>query len=115
MNLIKAKAWAEEMDVMLTVCDNEGVIVYMNKASILGFHKYGGEELIGQSLLKCHNPQSQKHIEEMLQFPQTNIYITSKETERRLIRQFPWVENGEVKGIIEMSFDLHAEVPEKKR
>lgn len=115
MNLIKAKAWAEEMDVMLTVCDNEGIIVYMNKESKLGFHKYGGEELLGQSLLKCHNPKSQDRIREMLTLPQTNTYIINKETERRMIRQFPWVENGEVKGIIEMSFDLPADVLEKKR
>ena len=115
MNLIKAKAWAEEMDVMLTVCNTKGIIVYMNRASKLGFHKYGGEELIGKSILNCHNPHSQEQIKSMLQFPQTNIYITSKATERRLIRQFPWVENGEVKGIIEMSFDLPADVTEKKR
>ena len=114
MNLIKAKAWAEEMDVMLTVCDAEGIIVYMNHASKLGFHKYGGEELIGQSLLKCHNPESQKRIKEMLEFPQTNIYIVNKETERRLIRQFPWLENGEVKGIIEMSFNLPTDIRERK-
>lgn len=114
MNLIKAKSWAEEMDVMLTVCDNDGIIVYMNKASKLGFHKYGGEELIGQSLLKCHNAKSQERIKEMLNFPQTNIYISSNEMERRLIRQFPWVESGEVKGIIEMSFDIPVDIYERK-
>lgn len=115
MNLIKAKAWAEDMDVSVTVCDAEGIIVYMNKASILSFHKYGGAELIGQSLMKCHNAHSQERINDMLKFPQANTYIINKETERRLIRQFPWVEDGEVKGIIEMGFNIPADIIEKKR
>jgi hypothetical protein len=48
MNLIHAKSWAEEMDVRVTVCDLKGIIVYMNRASALGLHKYGGAELIGK-------------------------------------------------------------------
>lgn len=109
MNLIKTRAWAEEMDVMVTVCDLEGIIVYMNNASILGFHKYGGEDLIGKSLLDCHEPASRKQIKEMLEFPITNVYISESDQERRLIRQFPWMENGEHKGIIEMSYLLPAD------
>lgn len=115
LNLIKTKAWAADMDVMVTVCDLDGIIVYMNKASILGFHKYGGAELIGKSLLDCHNPNSQNKIREMLEHPYTNVYVIDKENERRIIRQFPWMEDGEHKGIIEMSFDLPANYDEKKR
>ncbi|MFA9392387.1 MAG: hypothetical protein ACERKD_21430 [Prolixibacteraceae bacterium] len=113
MNLIKAKAWAGEMDVMLTVCDLNGIIVYMNQASILGFHKYGGAELIGHSMLSCHIQKSQERIKEMLLLPQINTYIINKDNERRLIRQFPWVENGETKGIIELSFEIPVEIYER--
>lgn len=106
MNLIDAKTWANEMDVRVTVCDLNAKIVYMNKASILGFHKYGGANLIGKSLLDCHLPVSQTLIREMLEHPATNTYINKKEFEQRLIRQFPWMEDGEHKGIIEFSFEL---------
>ena len=115
MNLIEATAWAEEMDVRVTVCDLDATIVYMNKASILGFHKYGGAELIGKSLFDCHLAVSQEKIKEMLEYPQVNTYVISKNEERRLIRQFPWMENGEHKGIIEISFSLPADFEEKKR
>lgn len=106
MNIIKAKAWADEMDVMLTVCDLNGTIVYMNQASVLGFHKYGGTELIGKSLFNCHQPESQEKIKNMLEFPQVNTHIIHKDNKRRLIRLFPWIENGENKGLIELNFEI---------
>ena len=115
MNLIEATAWADEMDIRVTVCDLKATIVYMNKASILGFHKYGGADLIGKSLLDCHLPVSQEKIREMLEYPQVDTYAINKNEEKRLIRQFPWMEDGEHKGIIEISFDLPPDFEEKKR
>lgn len=115
MNLIEASAWADEMDVRVTVCNLKAIIVYMNRASILGFHKYGGAELIGKSLLDCHMPVSQEMIREMLEYPHTNTYMINKDLERRLIRQFPWMENGEHKGIIELSFDLPFDFEEEQK
>lgn len=106
MNLIETRAWADDMDIMVTVCDLKGVIVYMNKASVMGFHKYGGAELIGKSLLNCHNATSKAKIQEMLEFPSTNIYVSESDNEKRMIRQFPWMEDGKHKGIIELSFLL---------
>jgi PAS domain S-box-containing protein len=114
MNLIKAKAWADEMDVSVTVCNLKGIIVYMNKASILSFHKYGGEELIGKSLLNCHKPESQQKIKEMIELPHVNSYQIEKENQKQMIHQLPWSENGKTKGIIELSFHLPASYSVKK-
>ena len=115
MNLVEATAWADEMDIRVTVCDLNAIIVYMNKASVLGFYKYGGADLIGKSLFGCHLPVSCDKIREMLEYPQTNTYVINKHNEKRLIRQFPWTEDGEHKGIIEISFDLPADFEEKIR
>lgn len=115
MNLIEAKEWAEDMDVQVTVCDRKGIIVYMNQAAILGFHKWGGEELIGKSLLDCHNPKSVGMIKEMLNHPFSNTYGISKPNEKRMIHQFPWMEGGEHKGVIEISFDLPMDFEMKER
>ena len=108
MNLIKTKSWADKMDVKV-------IIVYINKASIVGFHKYGCAELIGKSLLDCHNSNSKNIIQEMLIHPFSNTYAINKNNEKRMIHQFPWMENGEHKGIIEMSFDLPADFEIKDR
>ncbi|HPS13147.1 MAG TPA: PAS domain-containing protein [Prolixibacteraceae bacterium] len=115
MNLIDAKSWAEGMDVRVTVCDLKGTIVYMNQASALGMHKYGGVELIGKSLFACHNSRSGEMIAEMLNHPVVNVYMVEKAGERRLIRQFPWEEDGEHCGVIEISFPVPFDIPVKVR
>jgi transcriptional regulator with PAS, ATPase and Fis domain len=103
---IEAFQWAEEMDMQVTVCDINAIIVYMNQASIQNFSKRGGEALIGQSLFDCHNPGSQEKIREMLKTPQTATYTIQKEGYKKIIRQMPWMENGKHKGIIEIGFKL---------
>jgi transcriptional regulator with PAS, ATPase and Fis domain len=115
MNLIHAKSWSEEMDVRVTVCDQKGIIVYMNRSAALSMHKYGGAELIGKSLFDCHNPKSCEIIGEMLEHPRVNIYIVEKAGERRMIRQFPWEEDGVNKGIIELSFPVPFDIQVKVR
>lgn len=115
MNLIEAKSWAEELDVQVTVCDLNGIIVYMNQASKLGFIKYGGADLIGKSLLDCHNSKSQEKIKEMLDYPHVNSYIIKKDNEKRMIHQLPWTEFGENKGLVELSFLLPSTFEEKNQ
>jgi hypothetical protein len=115
MNLIHAKSWAEEMDVRVTVCNLKGIIVYMNRASVFSMHKYGGTDLIGKSIFDCHNPHSCEIIKEMLEHPTVNVYIVEKAGERRLIRQFPWEEDGQHKGIIEFSFPVPFDIQVKIR
>jgi DUF438 domain-containing protein len=48
--------WAEQMDCAVTVCDKDGIIIYMNEKSRKTFEKYGN--LIGKNLMDCHNPSS---------------------------------------------------------
>jgi hypothetical protein len=115
MNLTSAQSWAEEMDIRVTVCDLRGIIVYMNKASALSMHKYGGTELIGKSIFDCHNLKSCQQIHEMLEYPTVNIYIIEKAGERRMIRQFPWEEDGVHQGIIEFSFPVPFSIDVKVR
>ena len=52
--------WANEMNCAVTVCDTEGVILYMNEKACRTFAKHGN--LIGKNLFDCHNPQSQDKI-----------------------------------------------------
>ncbi len=39
--------WSEEFNGAVTVCDREGIIIYMNQYSAHQFQKYGGKELLG--------------------------------------------------------------------
>ena len=48
------------------LCDLEHTIIYMNPAAIQNYAKHGGEKLIGQSLLDCHNAESGKRIQQVI-------------------------------------------------
>lgn len=50
----------------IVVCKWGHEIVYMNPAAIKRYEKWGGEKLIGKSLLDCHNEVSRKKISDVL-------------------------------------------------
>ena len=61
----------------VVLCDLDHTILYMNPAAIRNYAKHGGEKLIGQSLLACHNPHSQELIQKTVAWfresPEHNI------------------------------------------
>ncbi|HPF50852.1 MAG TPA: PAS domain-containing protein [Draconibacterium sp.] len=107
--------WAEEFNGAITVCDREGIIVYMNRASIEQFKNDGGEKLLGTNLLDCHPAPARTKLTEMLQHPVDNMYTIEKRGVKKIIYQTPWKENGVFKGVIEISFKLTPEMPHFKR
>ena len=55
-NIYRSVLEADRAAVVL--CDTEHTIIYMNPAAILRYEKWGGEALLGKSLLDCHNEKS---------------------------------------------------------
>ena len=39
----------------VVICNLDHRIIYMNPAAVINYEKYGGEALVGQNLLNCHN------------------------------------------------------------
>jgi PAS domain S-box-containing protein len=54
----------ESLKAPILFADTEHITRYMNRAAIA--HYEGGEDLIGRSLLECHNEDSQTMIKEIL-------------------------------------------------
>lgn len=50
----------------VVLCNLEHEIIYMNPAAIKNYEKRGGKELIGRSLLDCHNNESVQKIKEVI-------------------------------------------------
>ena len=50
----------------IVICNLKHEIVYMNPTAIKNYEKRGGEKLIGRSLLNCHNAESVKRIQEIV-------------------------------------------------
>ena len=105
--------WAEEMKCAVTVCDTEGIILYMNRKARTTFAKHGN--LIGKCLFECHNPDSLKKIHEMLETGTTNSYTIEKHGIRKMIYQTPWFKNGTVAGLVEISMEIPDTMPHHVR
>ncbi|MCM1314129.1 MAG: PAS domain-containing protein [Alistipes senegalensis] len=59
-DIFKSVIDADNMPVVL--CDKEHTIIYMNPSAVERYSKWGGAELIGHSLLACHNEESNSII-----------------------------------------------------
>ncbi len=103
--------WTEEFNGAITVCDRDGIIVYMNKYSISQFEKYGGKKLLGTNLLDCHPEPSKSQLINMLKKPNENMYTSEKNGVKKIILQTPWMSEGEFLGLVEISFNLDAKMP----
>lgn len=106
---IKDFEWAEEINAAVTVCDAEGVILFMNKRSRETFSRHG--DLIGKNLFGCHSAASQEKIRHMLATGESNSYTISKEGQRKMIYQTPWRINGKIAGMVEISMVIPEEMP----
>lgn len=56
------KSIIDQDTASVVLCDLNHTIIYMNPAAIRNYAKRGGEKLVGQSLLACHNQHSQELI-----------------------------------------------------
>ncbi len=68
----------------VVLCDLNHTIIYMNDAAIENYKKYGGEKLVGQSLLDCHNEKSCEMINKVIDWfkkdKNNNLVYTFKNT-----------------------------------
>ena len=56
------KSVIEQDRSAVVICNLQHEIIYMNPAAKERYAKRGGEKLLGQSLLNCHNEESNKLI-----------------------------------------------------
>ena len=102
----------EGVDVAVTVCAKDGIILDMNAKSVKTFIKPGMKEIIGDNVLDCHPEPARSMLADMLENPRTYAYTIEKEGVKKLIYQTPWYkENGEFGGLIEYSIEIPFEMP----
>ncbi len=101
----------KELPFAITVCDKEGIILYMNNRSISTFEKYGGAEIIGTSLFLYHHGPAVIKLRELLDTCTKNAYTIEKNGTKKIIYQSPWYKNGEFAGLIELSLEIPIEMP----
>lgn len=107
--------WEKEFDAAVTICDNEGKIIYMNDKAASTFSKDGGYNLIGTSLFDCHSEKSNEIIKSLMTENKSNSYTIENNGIKKLIHQAPWYENDILKGLVEISIEIPFEMPHHKR
>ena len=100
----------KEVNLAVTESDKDGHDVYQNDSSC----DVNGD-VRGKNMMGCHNERSRQIIMHMLNDAATNVYTISKKGKKKLIYQTPWYENGEVKGLVELSIIIPEEMPHYDR
>ena len=103
--------WQKEFSAAITICDKGGKIIEMNEKAADMFRDDGGRELIGKNIFDCHNEQSNKIIKELITENKSNTYTIEKNGIKKFIYQSPWYENNELKGLVEIVFQIPFEIP----
>ena len=101
--------WVKEMNCAVTVCNKNGVILYMNDRAKETFASHG--DLIGKSLIPCHNERSRAIIANLLATGGSNAYTIQKNGLKKMIYQCAWKDNGEVAGLVEISMVIPEDMP----
>jgi PAS domain-containing protein len=64
----------------VVICNLNHEIIYMNPAAIENYSKHGGGQLVGQSIMNCHNAESQAKMQQVVAWfaasPEHNIVYT---------------------------------------
>jgi transcriptional regulator with PAS, ATPase and Fis domain len=103
--------WIKEFNGSITICNEKGIIVYMNDKAINTFANYGGEKLIGTDILDCHPEPSKTTLKNLMAGRKVNTYTIEKNGVKKLIYQSPTFSNGVYTGFIEFSLEIPFELP----
>ena len=109
------ETWFEHFPAAITVTDENGTIIAMNAKSAETFKKTGGLDLLGQSVMDCHPPETQDKVRALYENSEPNVYTIQKHGIKKLVYQAPFYENGELKGVVELSLPLPDEIPHFSR
>jgi transcriptional regulator with PAS, ATPase and Fis domain len=104
-------AWLDGIAVAATVCDRQGVCLYLNEQAAKVFAKSGGRALVGKNLMDCHDEPARSRFAAQLASPSPNTYTIEKNGVRKLIHQIPWFAQDAFAGVVELSFELASELP----
>jgi hypothetical protein len=104
-------AWLDGIGAAVTVCDHEGIVVYMNETSARTFEKDGGKALVGQSLWACHPEAANVKMRQMMKDGASNTYTIEKNGAKKFLWQTPWMVEGVCKGLVEVAIPIPFEMP----
>ena len=101
--------WVAEYPGSVTVCDAQGIILYMNQRAVKVLSG-SGQNLEGRNLLDCHPEPARTKLAELMKSQTANSYTIEKNGVKKLIHQSPWYDNGGYMGFVELSIEIPFEM-----
>lgn len=102
--------WVKEYPGAVTVCDAQGIILYMNERAVKVLSGTG-KSLVGQNVLDCHPEPARTKLVELLRTQASNSYTIEKNGVKKLIHQSPWYQDGKYGGFVELSIEIPLSMP----
>ena len=102
--------WVKEYPGAVTVCDAQGLILYMNERAVKVLSGTG-KSLVGQNVLDCHPEPARTKLAELLRTQASNSYTIEKNGVKKLIHQSPWYQDGKYGGFVELSIEIPLSMP----
>lgn len=109
--MLPSTAWSDEFTGSITVCDPDGIILYLNARAATTYAADGGLQIIGTNLLDCHPVPARAKLQYLMDNRQKNVYTIEKNGVKKLIYQSPWFEGAEYRGFVELSLEIPVELP----
>ena len=90
----------------IVICDLEHKIIYMNPVAINRYEKWGGKNLLGRSLLDCHNDKSREMINKVVDWFKASkknnlVYTFYNQKENKDVYMVALRDDGELIGYYE--------------
>jgi PAS domain-containing protein len=103
--------WFEGLPCAVTVCDKNYTILFMNDRAAEVTAKDGGKSLLGKNMMDCHPPEAQEKLRRVMASGRPNVYTIERNGAKKMIYQAHWKVHGSEAGLVEITFELPADVP----
>ena len=100
------KSILEQDKAAVVICNLQHEIIYMNPAAVTNYAKWGGDRLIGKSLLDCHNHESVDRIKKVVEWFAADeshniVYTFHNEKQNKDVYMVALRDNGRLIGYYE--------------
>jgi hypothetical protein len=104
--------WLDQIEVIISTCDENGITTYMNRKGDKVFAGSGGYQLIGQSMVDCHPEGAvQEKFLNLLKSQKFNCYTIEIKDKKKLVYQTPLFKDGLFVGYNEMILSIPDTIP----
>ena len=100
------KSILEQDKAAVVICNLQHEIIYMNPAAVTNYAKWGGDKLVGKSLLDCHNQESVESIKKVVEWFSADeshniVYTFHNEKQNKDVYMVALRDNGSLIGYYE--------------